>query len=169
MSHLQCLTSSKRKVHSNIAVLSRNYEALVRVQIFTKIPNLEVWTVCLGEKNSADSWSIWLTIHLTLFFWPKALLYKHWVLVWPLTVESAASHCTTVTWNFISTVACQKSIRCILKWSDRADFKIASAINFLKYVNFGIQIPVLGDPEKNKYDATWESHDKFLTEVKTCS
>lgn len=37
---------------------------------------------------------------------------------------------------------------------DRADFKIASAINFLKYVNFGIQIPVLGDPEKNKYDAT---------------
>lgn len=36
----------------------------------------------------------------------------------------------------------------------RADFKIASAINFQKYENFGIQIPVLGDPEKNKYDAT---------------
>lgn len=52
---------------------------------------------------------------------------------------------------------------------DRGDFKIASAINFLKYVNFGIQIPVLGDPENNKYDATWESHGKFLTEVKACS
>lgn len=37
---------------------------------------------------------------------------------------------------------------------DKADFNIASAINFLKYVNFGIHIPVLGGPEKNKCDAT---------------
>ena len=37
---------------------------------------------------------------------------------------------------------------------DKADFKIASAVNFLKYVNFGIHILVLGVPEKNKCDAT---------------